>query len=243
MSDHSEDATLTREGMRTPRAAAVAGIAFSVLLMAAFVLVRWALLGDPDSSGEWITDGSRRDAVRAGVEPAPVRRDRLPVVHGGAPGPDRRERRPLLRHGVPRERAAVRRHGVRLRGGGGGSRVVVRRVESPSGRALVLWTPRRGHPSRGLRAAHGRGLHDLDHDDRVAPGAGPAMAGGVRHGDRAWPCCSPLGWCRGSRSSSRCGCSSSACTSWSPRSVLLNRLAPSRRTARRVLRGRPRGTC
>ena len=63
MSDHSEDATLTREGMRTPRAAAVAGIAFSVLLTAAFVLVRWALLGDPDSSGEWITDGSRRDAV------------------------------------------------------------------------------------------------------------------------------------------------------------------------------------
>ena len=31
--------------------------------------------------------------------------------------------------------------------------------------------------------------------------------------DRAWPCCSPLGSCRGSRSSSRCGCSSSACTS------------------------------
>ena len=62
MSDHSESASLTHEGIRTPRAAAFAGIAFSVLLTAAFVLVRWALSGDPDSSGEWLTDGSRRDA-------------------------------------------------------------------------------------------------------------------------------------------------------------------------------------
>ena len=64
MSDQSEraDALSPPKGISTPRAAAVAGIAFSVLLTAAFVLVRWALSGDPDSSGEWMTDGSRRDA-------------------------------------------------------------------------------------------------------------------------------------------------------------------------------------
>jgi hypothetical protein len=62
MSDHSEGASLTRQAIRTPRAAALAGIAFSVLLTAAFVLVRWALPSAPDAAGEWLTDGGRRDA-------------------------------------------------------------------------------------------------------------------------------------------------------------------------------------
>jgi len=62
MSDHSEGAGLTRQAIRTPRAAALAGIAFSVLLAASFVLVRWALPSDPDAAGDWLTDGGRRDA-------------------------------------------------------------------------------------------------------------------------------------------------------------------------------------
>jgi hypothetical protein len=62
MSDHSDGAKLTRQAIRTPRAAALAGIAFSVLLTAVFVLVRWALPSDPDAAGEWLTDGGRRDA-------------------------------------------------------------------------------------------------------------------------------------------------------------------------------------
>ena len=52
MSDHSDGAKLTRQAIRTPRAAALAGIAFSVLLTAVFVLVRWALPSDPDAAGE-----------------------------------------------------------------------------------------------------------------------------------------------------------------------------------------------
>jgi hypothetical protein len=40
----------------------VAGIAFSLLLTGSFVLVRWALRSDRDGTGEWVTDGSRRDA-------------------------------------------------------------------------------------------------------------------------------------------------------------------------------------
>ncbi|HET6687268.1 MAG TPA: hypothetical protein VFH02_12170 [Jiangellaceae bacterium] len=62
MSDHSEGAGLTRQAIRTPRAAALAGIVFSVLLAASFVLVRWALPSDPDAAGEWLSDGGRRDA-------------------------------------------------------------------------------------------------------------------------------------------------------------------------------------
>jgi hypothetical protein len=62
MSDHVPAATLTRQAIRTPRAAAVAGIVFSVLLTATFVLIRWAVPKDPDAAGDWLTDGSRRDA-------------------------------------------------------------------------------------------------------------------------------------------------------------------------------------
>ena len=54
---------LTREALRTPRAAAVAGIAFAVLLTAALVLVRLAVPSDPNEAGDWLTDGRRRDSV------------------------------------------------------------------------------------------------------------------------------------------------------------------------------------
>ena len=60
--DEPEGATRTRQAIRTPRAAGLAGIAFSLLLAASFVLVRWALPSDPEDAGEWLTDGSRRDA-------------------------------------------------------------------------------------------------------------------------------------------------------------------------------------
>ena len=46
-----------------PRAAAAAGIAFSVLLTASFVLIRLAIPGDPEEAGEGLGDGSSRDAV------------------------------------------------------------------------------------------------------------------------------------------------------------------------------------
>lgn len=49
--------------IRTPRAAAVAGIAFAVLLGTALVLVGLAVPRDPADAGTWITDESRRAAV------------------------------------------------------------------------------------------------------------------------------------------------------------------------------------
>jgi hypothetical protein len=49
--------------IRTPRGAAVAGIAFSLLFAVALVVVRTAIPADPDDAGEWLSDGSRRDAL------------------------------------------------------------------------------------------------------------------------------------------------------------------------------------
>ena len=62
MSEHVSAGDLTRQAIRTPRAAAVAGIAFSVLMSAAFVLVRWSVRGNPGAAQEW-SDGARRDAL------------------------------------------------------------------------------------------------------------------------------------------------------------------------------------
>ena len=49
--------------LRTPRAAAVAGIIFSVLLIAALVLLRVSVPPHPAVPGAWLTDSGRRAAV------------------------------------------------------------------------------------------------------------------------------------------------------------------------------------
>jgi hypothetical protein len=53
--------------IRTPRAAALAGIAFSLLFTVALVLVRTAVPADPHDAGQWLTDSSRRNAVLLGL--------------------------------------------------------------------------------------------------------------------------------------------------------------------------------
>jgi hypothetical protein len=57
-----ESATVAR-ALRTPRSAALAGIAFSVIFATALVIVRAAVPADPRDAGRWLSDGSRRDAV------------------------------------------------------------------------------------------------------------------------------------------------------------------------------------
>ena len=49
--------------LRTPRAAAVAGIIFSVLLISAFVLLIVSVPAHPAVPGSWLTDSRRRAAV------------------------------------------------------------------------------------------------------------------------------------------------------------------------------------
>ena len=53
--------------IRTPRAAALAGIAFSLLFAVALVLVRTAVPADPHDAEQWLSDGSRHDAVLLGL--------------------------------------------------------------------------------------------------------------------------------------------------------------------------------
>jgi hypothetical protein len=54
---NSSQAKLVHARLRTPRAAAVAGILFSVLLFATFALMRLSVPGDPFEPGAWL-DGS-----------------------------------------------------------------------------------------------------------------------------------------------------------------------------------------
>ena len=49
--------------IRTPRSAALAGIAFSILFTVVVVLVRSAVPADPADAGQWLSDSSRRDAM------------------------------------------------------------------------------------------------------------------------------------------------------------------------------------
>ncbi len=49
--------------LRTPRAAAVAGIIFSVLLITALVLLRISVPPHPGETGEWLTEPGKRAAV------------------------------------------------------------------------------------------------------------------------------------------------------------------------------------
>ena len=56
-------AVAARTAIRSPRAAAVAGIVFSVLLAVALALVRSVTPSDPDGAGDWLADGSRRKAI------------------------------------------------------------------------------------------------------------------------------------------------------------------------------------
>jgi hypothetical protein len=49
--------------LRTPRAAAIAGIAFSFIFTGALLLIRTAVPADPSDAGRWLSDSSHRGAV------------------------------------------------------------------------------------------------------------------------------------------------------------------------------------
>jgi hypothetical protein len=52
------DVAIPRDRLTTPRAAAVAGILFSVLLITSLVLIRLSVPANPQDTGEWLTHGS-----------------------------------------------------------------------------------------------------------------------------------------------------------------------------------------
>jgi hypothetical protein len=61
---------VVRAGLRTPRAAAIAGIAFSLLLIASLWLLRLSIPTDPYESGDWLATGLGR--VRLALNFIPV---------------------------------------------------------------------------------------------------------------------------------------------------------------------------
>ena len=60
---------LTRAQLRTPRAAAVAGILFSVLLLAVFLLMRLSVPADPHEPGAWLRGGVTYVALALNLVP------------------------------------------------------------------------------------------------------------------------------------------------------------------------------
>src|SRR5437867_6413963 len=60
-----------RSALRTPRAAAVAGIAFSALLISSLVLLRTSVPAKSAVPGTWLTDSGKRTAVAIGLNLVP----------------------------------------------------------------------------------------------------------------------------------------------------------------------------
>jgi len=64
-----ENATLTHAGLKTPKAAAIAGIAFSLLIFAILGLLRRSIPDDPLEAGAWLASETRTIAVALNLVP------------------------------------------------------------------------------------------------------------------------------------------------------------------------------
>jgi hypothetical protein len=53
----AQEGTLTRAHLKTPRAAAIAGIVFSILLITSLVLIRISVPANPQDAGTWLARG------------------------------------------------------------------------------------------------------------------------------------------------------------------------------------------
>jgi hypothetical protein len=69
--EYSGTETRFRAALKTPRAAAFAGVAFSVMFAVQLVLVRTVVPSDPSDAGRWLSDSSRRGAVLFALSLAP----------------------------------------------------------------------------------------------------------------------------------------------------------------------------
>jgi len=69
--DLAKDPLQSGSPLRTPGAAAVAGIVFSVLLIAALVLLGLSVPADPRLAGTWLTESGRRTAVGVALNLVP----------------------------------------------------------------------------------------------------------------------------------------------------------------------------
>jgi hypothetical protein len=65
----NQDKPLTRARLTTLRAAAIAGILFSLLLIASLVLIRLSVPEDPQDAGEWLAGGWRNVSLALNLLP------------------------------------------------------------------------------------------------------------------------------------------------------------------------------
>ena len=65
----TEKTSLTRRRLRTPRAAALAGIAFAVLMIISLVLIRISVPESLYDSGVWLEEHARRISFAIGLIP------------------------------------------------------------------------------------------------------------------------------------------------------------------------------
>jgi len=65
----NEEAALIRQRMRTPRAAAIAGIIFSVLLITSILLIRLSVPADPFEPGVWLKTSLHTVALALNMVP------------------------------------------------------------------------------------------------------------------------------------------------------------------------------
>ena len=61
--------TLTRAGLKTPNAAAIAGLLFSFLLIATFWLLRTSVPSDPQEAGSWLRTNANKVALAINLVP------------------------------------------------------------------------------------------------------------------------------------------------------------------------------
>jgi hypothetical protein len=66
---NARDGTLTSAQLRTPRAAGIAGVIFSVLIIVIFWLFRGAVPADPLETGAWLASDSRNAAIALNLIP------------------------------------------------------------------------------------------------------------------------------------------------------------------------------
>ena len=64
-----QNATLTRTNLRTPKAAAIAGMLFSLLTVAAFWLFWISVPADPQDAGSWLSENSKTVALGLNLIP------------------------------------------------------------------------------------------------------------------------------------------------------------------------------
>jgi hypothetical protein len=64
-----QNGSLTRANLRTPKAAAIAGMLFSVLLIVVFWLLRTSLPADPQEPGMWLRTSSKKVALALNLVP------------------------------------------------------------------------------------------------------------------------------------------------------------------------------